>query len=358
MDNVKDSYSLYLEIRCKNVFMNEKDKNRKAEELIACIYNELFGQWPYKVDHAAFIREVKVMLHTYDEGSQQMMEADRRQRGFANDTMPLISMADAYIIIMDLCEYIKSKGITNRGYRFQCCSFLFNGYSTLKSQQKDRVHVSESLKTLGEIVENMKKPETDAARTPQNVQNVAERWNILAYKKEQAKRAQFRMLENQEHVQAWHEEQALNRAKIAREEPSAGKLPENFVSSSNNIMENYVVQFAIKFIEVFNMISEGYAYHMKIAEASDNVNYSDAVLDYGELCLSIVDSLASFEVEEISTPPGERFNDKIHSVEGSTEASFSTKTAFVSESVRAGFKYKDIIIQKEKVKVSGGGGDR
>lgn len=74
MDNVKDSYSLYLGIRCKNGFMNENERSGKAEELIACIYNELIGQWPYKADYAVFIREVKVMLKAYNEQFSQMME--------------------------------------------------------------------------------------------------------------------------------------------------------------------------------------------------------------------------------------------------------------------------------------------
>ena len=235
MDNVKDSYSLYLEIRYKNGFTNEYEKIKRAEELIACIYNELIGQWPYKADHAAFIREVKIMLNTYNKRFPQMMEGGQ-QEYFVKDALSLISMADAYIIIIELCEYIKNKGFTNGGYRFQFCYFLFEGYPTLKNSQEDRERVNECLKMLDDIVENMRKSEMDTADSSPHVQRNAERWNILVHEKALSKRVQLRMRDNQARAQAWQEEQAQIRAQIARIQPSAGKLLENLISSSTHLI--------------------------------------------------------------------------------------------------------------------------
>lgn len=356
MDNVKDSYSLYLEIRCKNGQMYENEKSKKAEELIVCIYNELMGQWPYKADYATFIREVKIMLNVYNEQFLLMAE-DGQQGYFIKDAISLISMADAYIVITELCEYIKNGGFTNGGYRHRFCCFLFNGHPTLEGPQKDREQVGERLKTLDEIVENLNKARMNAADGFPHVQG-EHRWNILADEKALAERAQLRMRDNRARVQAWRREQTQIREKIARMQPSAGKELEKFISSSNNIIKDSFLQFASEMIEVFNLISDGYAYHRRIVEASDNADYLQAVLSYEEFCLSIIDCLALFEVEEIRTPSGERFNGQIHEPVGNARAGFAAKAAFVTESVRAGFKYKDVIIQKEKVRVSGGGRDR
>lgn len=124
MSNVKNSYSLYLEIRRKSGLMDKNVKCAKAEELIDCIYNELVGQWPYKAEYAAFIREVKTMLAKYSEQPSQIME-DRQQGYLTSEGISLISMADAYIIITELREHIENKNDINKRYRFRFYDFLY-----------------------------------------------------------------------------------------------------------------------------------------------------------------------------------------------------------------------------------------
>ena len=154
--------------------------------------------------------------------------------------------------------------------------------------------------------------------------------------------------QNRTHVLLWHDEQAGISAKLMEMQPVLSQLLKGFLTFSDNITEQYVLQFARMQIELFDLISDAYLYHKKRAEFSGSQDYVNAVLNYEVYMFSIVDSLAVFGVEEICTGPEESFDGMIHEPDSD---SFSTKTALVEESVRSGFRYKDLIIQKERVRI-------
>ena len=117
---------------------------------------------------------------------------------------------------------------------------------------------------------------------------------------------------------------------------------------SDKITEKYVLQFARMQIELYNLISDNYIYHKEVSEKSGNQDYINAVSNYEEFLYSLSDALAVFGVEEIVSYPGDAFDGKIHETESN---GFSSRSAVIKKSIRTGYRYKDIIIQKEKVAV-------
>ena len=63
----------------------------------------------------------------------------------------------------------------------------------------------------------------------------------------------------------------------------------------------------------------------------------------------IVDALADFGVEEISSGAGKSFDGKIHNV--TNTKNFSPLRSVIKKSLRSGFRYGDLILQKEDVEV-------
>ncbi len=119
---------------------------------------------------------------------------------------------------------------------------------------------------------------------------------------------------------------------------------------SDNLTENYVLRFARSMTEIYNLIADGYAYHRQRAERAGNGDYYNAVLNYEEFMSSIADALAAFGVEEIVSAEGMAFDGKFHEVcDGSGD--FSAHSAVVKRSVRAGFRYNDIVLQKERIQL-------
>ncbi len=160
------------------------------------------------------------------------------------------------------------------------------------------------------------------------------------------KNQEKRIEQNRIHVQLWHDEQAGISAKLIEMQPLVKQMLENLMSFSNNITDSYVLQLANMQIELFNQIFDAHIYHEKNLSVCKDKDYINAVLNYGNFMESIVDNLAVFGIEEIVSDSGTLFDGAIHAT---NTDSFSPKTAIIAKSVRPGFKYKDIIIQKEKV---------
>ncbi len=157
-----------------------------------------------------------------------------------------------------------------------------------------------------------------------------------------------RVQNNQMNIQQWHEEQAKINAKLVEMQPSVSKILEEFMNFSDKITENYVLQFARQQMELYNLIADNYEYHKKTSEDMGDENYINAVYNYMEFMYSIADSLAIFGIEEITSPPGTPFDGAIHVTDSEN---FTVKTTVIKESIRSGFSYKGIIIQKEKVMI-------
>lgn len=157
-----------------------------------------------------------------------------------------------------------------------------------------------------------------------------------------------RRKENKEIIDKWHSEIDDMNQTLKSIQPDVSKMLENIMGFSDKITEKYVLQFARMQIELYNFISDNYIYHKEVSEKSGNQDYINAVSNYEEFLYSLSDALAVFGVEEIVSYPGDAFDGKIHETESN---GFSSRSAVIKKSIRTGYRYKDIIIQKEKVAV-------
>ena len=119
------------------------------------------------------------------------------------------------------------------------------------------------------------------------------------------------------------------------------------VSFADAFTEDCTLQFARMQVELYNLIADNYEYHGNAASRSADADYKNAASNYAEFLSVIADHLAVFGIETIQSEQGTPFSGTIH--ESISNGSFDPKTAVVQESLRAGFKYGDCIIQKEKI---------
>lgn len=127
------------------------------------------------------------------------------------------------------------------------------------------------------------------------------------------------------------------------------QLLENLRGFSERLIENYIVEFAIARIELYNLIWDNIRSHEQKATESQNPDYFAAVANCNSYLEMISDSLANFGVEEISTDIGAPFDGKLHEVKNTRN--FSPRYATIKKSLRAGFKFGDRVLQKEEVEV-------
>lgn len=166
---------------------------------------------------------------------------------------------------------------------------------------------------------------------------------------DRTKQLKMRREGNTSKIKAWHKEQAQLMQSVKELQSPAQKLLENFMNFSNNLTENYIVQFAKTQIELFNLITDNYTWHASRAETSRNKDYYKAVDNYREYLDMIIDALADFGIEEISDERGTRFNGKLHDVKNTKN--FYPQTATIKKNLRPGFRYGELILQKEEVEV-------
>ncbi len=172
---------------------------------------------------------------------------------------------------------------------------------------------------------------------------------IAATEADRTEQLKMRREGNTSKIKAWHEEQARLMQSVKELQSPAQKLLESFMNFSNNLTENYIVQFAKTQIELFNLITDNYTWHASRAETSRNKDYYKAVDNYREYLDMIIDALADFGIEEISDERGTRFNGKLHDVKNTKN--FYPQTATIKKNLRPGFRYGELILQKEEVEV-------
>lgn len=148
-------------------------------------------------------------------------------------------------------------------------------------------------------------------------------------------------------VHHWHEETAEMNRQLLEMQPMVGGLLNKMMSFSNDVTENYILRFAKMQIELFNLIADNYEYHKQALENSSDQDYANAVSNYMEFLDMIADNLSLFGIEEIKSDCGTGFDGSIHEVVGNMD--FSPRSSMVAKSVRMGFRYKDVVIQKEKI---------
>lgn len=149
-----------------------------------------------------------------------------------------------------------------------------------------------------------------------------------------------------EQIRQWHRKQEEMNESLRAMQPDVQKLLEGFLTFQDTIRENGLLQYAGQQIELYDLIADAYAYHKETAEKSRDQDYRNAVDNYREYMEMIADGLAAFGVEEIVSPSGTAFSGGIHETDA---AHFSSREAVVAKSVRSGFRYGDLVLQKEKV---------
>lgn len=149
-------------------------------------------------------------------------------------------------------------------------------------------------------------------------------------------------------VEKWHEQiNDLNKSLLLLQ-PDVSKILETLMKFTSSTTDSYVLQFAKQQIELYDLIFDNYCYHKGAIVDTDNKNYSNAIYNYEEFMQTIVENLAIFGIEEIVSEKGASVSGQIHDT---GNAMFSKRTAYVESSIRSGFRYKDIILQKEKISV-------
>lgn len=166
---------------------------------------------------------------------------------------------------------------------------------------------------------------------------------------ERTKQLKARREDNAPKIEEWHKGQTELTERVRELQYPAQKLLEDFRSFSTTLTENYIVQFAKTQIELFNLITDNYAWHSSRAETSQSKDYYKAVDNYRSYLELIVDALADFGIEEILSDPKTRFDGKIHDVKNTKN--FYPQTATIKKSLRSGFRYGELILQKEEVEV-------
>lgn len=333
---------------------SDKSRLKHVAELVNCIYDEIFTE-PFDLKNSSFIR--KVIELTKNGGLPEMSYWDNYG----------ISLWDAYYIVKELLKRIKneSDNILN-SQDTEYLRYMFQSYTVQGSGRREIDKMYSYLKTIKKIVdsENIKceeHKETDSVSIEfeKNGKDNSEYGEgstsktdpslLVTWQKELTNRIELRTKSNKQNIQIWHNNMEDLHRSLQEIQPSVSSMLEKIMTFSNDLTDNYILQFGRMNIDLYNLISDNYDYHVNVSEVSGNKDYINAVLNYEEFQSLIVDNLATFGIEEIVTPSGVPFDRSIHEVVNND--TFSPKSAVVKKSLRSGFRYGNIVIQKERIKV-------
>lgn len=335
-----DSLSLYRSFCKRKSAQSDRKIYEQVDQMIACIYTEIFAP-PFETISSPFFCAVA-----------KMMSGEKRT---AREVWP--SVIDTYVILSGLCEYIhdqsrQTTAVQGRISEALFCRRVFSGDPS-KAEAKIIKYMNE-IHSLAKEAGNAYKREQDrqnaVPESPADQAADREEMPKAAPKlsDEPVRDREERSRERAEQIRKWHEEQEKMNESLQKMQPAVRELLEGFVSLSDRITENYVLQFARQQIELYDLIADAYDYHRERAAGSGHADYENAVQNYEEYLYAIADALAAFGVEEILSAPGTAFDGGIHEADG---AHFSSRNAVVAGSVRSGFRYGDLVLRREKVRV-------
>lgn len=361
------SLSMYIEFRRNVRKKSAKARLENVDALVECISSEIMSP-PYDLNKSSFIVETDKLLKTSKDDC------------YINVNKTQISTVDAYIVIKMLINHLENSNssATNSPDANQYVDYLFTGAYFEGSQKNELNKISNWLGQIGQIVQNR---QTKLKLSSQNSESEPYKYSSLSEQSEEViggaaysvqpvaqmqelgANAQsgnktfrdtddtiaIRAKNNATNIQKWHENISSITAQLQEIQPIASKVLKKLMSFSADITEGYVLQFARMQVELFNLISDNYDFHVQASNKSHNNNYINAVNNYSEFLDAIIDSLSVFGIEEIKSDVGTNFNGSIHEVVG--DDGFSPSLALVKKSIRSGFRYKDIVIQKEKINV-------
>ena len=351
-----DSINLYRTYCRSGRIDSNKSQLEHVAALVDCIYDEIFTE-PFALKNSSFIREAVELTKNIRLSEPNYWSGDN------------VSLWDAYYIVKELLQCIEndSYSVLNSQdteylmHMFQSCTFQGSRRTEI-DKMYDRLR---TIKKIAEAasVECEKKKNADAVNIEREKKKNADSENeetstskidyalLATCQKELTNRIELRTRSNRPNIQNWHNSvEDLNR-RLQEMQPSVSSMLEKIMSFSNDLTDNYILQFARMNIDLYNLISDNYNYHATVSEASGNKDYVNAVLNYEEFQSLLVDNLAAFGIEEIVTSPGAPFDRSIHEVVNND--TFSPRLAVVKKRLRSGFKYGNIVIQKERIQVEG-----
>lgn len=225
------------------------------------------------------------------------------------------------------------------------------GRSSVTPQSAPTILKSQQLSTAQPVQIPAKAEENPIMQeyTAKKIAQIEWQTYIAETEAEHTKQLAIRRKDNWQKILAWHNEHETLIQSVKDLQQPAQALLEDLRNFSKTLTENYIVQFASAQIELFNLIADCFRSHAPRAEKSQNKDYYNAVMNYESYLEMIVDALADFGVEEISSSAGTRFDGKIHDVKNTKN--FYPQTATIKNSLRSGFRYGDLILQKESVEV-------
>ena len=360
-----DSLQLYMGI-CQSAGMEfNQGRLKRIDEIVQCVTDEIMVE-PYDLNKSSLIKEIMKLIRIVKTGDT------------SSGTRISIYPFDAFVIIKALDDKVKdpnfvvSSSLEYLGYARN----LFKRMYFQGNQQSEINEINKLLKDVQRVVDEKKeKASTESRRMgdtlgapysqfsnrtrmseitphvnnelqPCVIQDSSQRrTSMVANNGKSLERSNNCKM----NVQRWHDENFSIQKKLSELQPAVSDVLQKIMQFSTEITESYVLQFAKMQIELYNLISDNLAYHTNVVNGSNNKDYYNAVSNYQEFLDMIIDNLSAFGVEEISSRVGSRFDGNCHEV--IDNADFSPRLSNVKESVRSGFKYKDIIIQKEKIRV-------
>lgn len=338
---------------------------KKVDEIVQCIIEEIMIE-PYDLNKSSLIKE-----------AMRLIENINMDNGMLGSQTGLYSY-DIYVIMKALREKINDANFTvTESTHFQNCEKnLFKKKKFGGNQQEKMNEINRILKDIQKIVDEKKRKIILNTRKKKKIYNISSSQLIGRTKINESTRElddgtqgrsvggelskknygvfqTEKLLERSNNckinIQRWHDENQAILRKLNEMQPSISEILQKMMQFSNEITENYVLQFAKMQIGLFNLIADNLQYHMSVVNKSNNQDYYNAVANYQEFMDMIIDNLSAFGIEEISSVVGSKFDGNLHEVRDSND--FSPRLSSIKESVRTGFKYKDLVIQKERVRV-------
>lgn len=352
-----NSLMMYRDVCQNHRYAYDKTKLIKIDEIVQYILSEIMVA-PYDMNKSSFLKETAELIRMIKSAEMSFVKSAE------------VYPYDAYVIIKALREKIENDRFTAATMEYsEFAANIFRGMQFRGDQQAEMSEINRWLKEIQKIVDEKKAKEdlrTSEKRTIST--NGAEHAGLYrtgnGFETTQVGRPLMQTIEDtgigknksiensnncRLNVQEWHRHSQTIQTKLNEMQPMVSETLRTLMGFSNDITENYVLQFARMQINLYNLISDNLDYHLFESKKSGNQDYVNAVSNYQEFLDMIMDNVSAFGVEEISSRMGMRFDGNIHEVIGN--ADFSPRMSSVKESVRLGFKYKDIIIQKEKIRV-------
>lgn len=329
-----NSYNLYYKLFLADALIpSPQTKYRNMINLIDQVNNEL-NQPPYSVKNSTYLMFIYDLLKEVcmDMTKLNVMEIQGHIRN-AYVAFTILTQIDDFQDVNEIFGHVHAL------------------YMMIKSIRLD-ILTADVQKMFNELIEQQNKKEALMPKLEQQPQEVEEENNhqidqTLLEKK--AEITQMRIEANQKNIEKWHDQNNVLKQQFLEVQPLLAQSLEKIMTFSNEITEQYVIQFASSQIQLFNLIADSYDYHCQLALNSDNEDYKNAILNYEDFLEVIVDNLAMFGIEEIHSETNVPFDGKYHEV--INQQQFSPKETVVKESARSGFKYRDIILQKEKISI-------